>query len=125
MSLDRAHRSPIAKLLTAFFEPEIRAWHGAQPIGMVFWGYGVFVSSILIFLFVCAFHDDHIILQHVMQFCFAAYTIWILVSVWRCAANAFPFWGVLARWLTVAWAGNTALVLLFLQLDLLARYLGP
>ena len=37
------------------------------------------------------------------------------------AARADPFWGVPARWLTVAWAGNTALVLLFLQLDLLIR----
>ncbi len=83
MSLERAHRSPIANVLTAFFEPETRAWRGVQLLGKVFWGYGVFVSSILIFIFVRALYDERIMLQQVMQFCFAAYTIWILVSVWR------------------------------------------
>ena len=55
---------------------------------------------------------------------FAAYTAWILVAVWRCAANAPPFWGALARWLTVAWAANAALLIGFLEIDLLARSLG-
>jgi Na+-transporting NADH:ubiquinone oxidoreductase subunit NqrC len=32
-------------------------------------------------------------------------------------------WGTLARFLTVAWAGNTILVLTFLQLGLLIKYL--
>src|ERR1035437_1423343 len=34
-------------------------------------------------------------------------------------------WGTLARFLTVAWAGNTILVLTFLQLGLLIKYLQP
>ena len=34
------------------------------------------------------------------------------------------FWGLLARLLTVAWAGNVIMVLAFLQLDLVAKYLG-
>lgn len=88
----------------------------------VFWGYGVFVSSVFIFLCVCAIYGDRIMLQEVMQLSFAAYTVWILIAIWRCAANAHPFWGLLARWLTVAWAGNTALVFFFLQLDMLTRY---
>ena len=45
----------------------------------------------------------------------AVYTLWILVSIWRCADNiAHPAplgapreaWSWLARWLTVAWALN-------------------
>jgi hypothetical protein len=44
------------------------------------------------------------------------------VAIWRCAANS-P-WGSLARGLTVAWAANTVLLLLFLQVDLFAAYMG-
>jgi hypothetical protein len=33
-------------------------------------------------------------------------------------------WGLLARGLTVAWAGNTILVLAFLQADLLVSFVG-
>jgi hypothetical protein len=47
-----------------------------------------------------------------------------LVSVWRCASNTEEkLWSTLARFLTVAWAGNTILVLTFLQLNLLIKYL--
>jgi hypothetical protein len=54
----------------------------------------------------------------------ATYTAWILVSLWRCANNTKDKrWGTLARFLTVAWAGNTILVLTFLQLGLLIKYL--
>jgi hypothetical protein len=31
---------------------------------------------------------------------------------------------LLARWLTVAWAANAALILFFLQVNLLNRYAG-
>ncbi len=51
----------------------------------------------------------------------AAYTIWIVGSVWRCAMNvASPQWTPLARGLTVAWALNVLLVGAFLGLDLFA-----
>ena len=55
----------------------------------------------------------------------ALYTAWILISVWRCAERARPHWRLFARLSTVAWAGNALMVLGFLQLDLLARLLGP
>jgi hypothetical protein len=54
----------------------------------------------------------------------ATYTAWILVSLWRCANNTKDKrWATLARFLTVAWAGNTILVLTFLQFSLLIKYL--
>ena len=53
---------------------------------------------------------------------FGLCTIWIPVSIWRCSFAADPFWGLLARWLTIAWAANAALVLFFRQLELRVRY---
>lgn len=110
-------------LVATFFAPEIRAWRGAAPLGKVFWGYGVGISAFLVLLHVLAMYQGRVIMQQVLQLCFAAYTVWIIVSVWRCSANADPFWGLLARWLTVAWAGNAIMVLVFLQLDMVTRYL--
>jgi hypothetical protein len=125
VSPDRGRTSPSANFLAIFFEPEVRAWRGVAPLGKVFWGYGVLVSSILIFLYVRALYEDRVAIQQVLLLCSAGYAVWVLVAVWRCADNAQPFWGLLARWLTVAWAANTAMVLVFLQLDLVSRYLAP
>ena len=120
----QSHRSPLARIVAAFFEPELRAWQGAAPLGRVFWGSGVSVSAVFATLYVLAIYEGRVVARQLMLMCFAAYTLWILVSVWRCAATADPFWGLLARWLTVAWAGNASLVLFFLQLDLMGLYLG-
>jgi hypothetical protein len=124
MSPDRTQKSLLASFLISMLEPEIRAWNGVLPLGKVFWGYGVLVSSALAILCLRAIYDGRIYLQEVTQFCFAAYTVWVLIVVWRCAASARPFWGALAQWLTVAWAGNTAFIIFFLQLDTLTRYLA-
>jgi hypothetical protein len=49
-----------------------------------------------------------------------AYTVWIVVSVWRCAFNVEkPMYGQMARALTVAWAINALMVLGFLELQVL------
>ncbi|WP_395715095.1 hypothetical protein [Reyranella sp.] len=124
MRPEQARASPWAGVLVAFFEPELRAWYGAQPLRKVFWGYGVGVSALVVLLYAAAFYEDRPLAQQVMLFCFAAYTIWLLVSLWRCAANSSLFWGLLTRWLTVAWAANTALILIALQADLVVCYLG-
>ncbi|MGD9881064.1 MAG: hypothetical protein AB7F22_19050 [Reyranella sp.] len=124
MRPEQVRASPWAGVLVAFFEPEMRAWYGTESLRKVFWGYGVGVSTLLALLYASAFYEDRPLSQQFMLLCFAAYTVWILVSVWRCATNSSPFWGLLARWLTVAWAANTALVLVALQADLVVRYLG-
>jgi hypothetical protein len=116
-----AGRDLLWQWLRLFFAPERRAWRGEAPLPLVFWGYGVIASACLAGLYAAAVFGQRLVQQQVLLIVFAAYTAWILVAVWRCAARADPFWGVPARWLTVAWAGNTALVLLFLQLDLLIR----
>lgn len=121
MTSVRRRNSPLI-YLAGLFGPELRAWYGAAPLGRVFWLYGVLVSSILILVFIAAIYRDRLVLRQIVLLLFAGYTVWILVSVWRCAAHAEPRWGIMARWLTVAWAGNAAMVVLFLQIDLLIRY---
>ncbi|MBZ0147031.1 MAG: hypothetical protein K8F62_05735 [Pseudorhodoplanes sp.] len=123
MWLGQTSKTRIAKFAADFFAAEIRAWHGEQPLWKVFWIYGVATSVTIVALYVIAFYDDRMALRQVLLPCFAAYTVWILVSVWRCASNTRePSWGTLARFLTVAWAVNTILVLTFLQLNLLIKY---
>ena len=114
----------VIKFVTDFFAAEVRAWRGEEPLWKVFWVYGVATSVTIVALYVVAFYDGRIALRQVLLPCFAAYTAWILVSVWRCASNTNEkLWSTLARFLTVAWAGNTILVLTFLQLNLLRIYL--
>lgn len=49
-----------------------------------------------------------------------------VVLIWRCSDRSLePLWSLLARCLTVVWAGNTIMVFTFLQLGLVKRYLGP
>lgn len=109
-------------LLSLFFAPELRAWRGRMPLAVVFWGYGVATSMALVILHATALDAGQLAFQQVLIVVSAAYTIWILVAIWRCAPNAAPFWGVLARWSTIAWGLNTAFVLLFLQIELALRF---
>jgi len=116
-------RSRLAAFFAAFFAPEMRAWRGEEPLWKIFWIYGVAASGVLIVLYVLGFCLDRVALRQMLVPCFAAYTAWILVSVWRCANNTQEkFWGMLARTLTVAWACNAIMVLVFVQLNLITRY---
>jgi hypothetical protein len=117
-------RSRISKFAADFFAAETRAWHGEEPLWKVFWVYGVATSVTIVALYIVAFYDGRVALRQLLLPCFATYTAWILVSVWRCAGNTEgKLWGTLARFLIVAWAANTILVLTFLQLNLLRIYL--
>lgn len=107
--------------LARFFETELRAWYGLEPLWKVFWGYGVLASTVIGILYALALVQQRTIVQEALLIAFATYTVWIVVSVWRCAQSAAPIWQTLARSLTVAWAANAALVVGFLQLDLIAR----
>ena len=124
MWCSRLGSSKVAKFAADFFAAEVGAWRGGEPLWKVFWVYGVATSIAIVVLYVVAFYDGHIALRQVLLPCFAAYTAWILVSVWRCADNTDEkLWSTLARFLTLAWAGNTILILTFLQLNLLRIYL--
>jgi len=116
-------KSSLATLVASFFAPEIQAWRGRQPLWKVFWLYGVATSSLMIAFYVAGFYLDAVALRQTLLLCFAPYTGWILVSVWRCANNSTErFWGLLARFLTVAWACNSILILVFLEFNLIVTY---
>jgi len=116
-------RSIVAGFAAKFFAMEIRSWSGQEPLWKVFWGYGVVTSAIIATFYAAASYIEQIALQQILLLCFAGYTVWILISAWRCAKNTKEdFWGLLARLLIVAWAANTIMILIFLQLDLVIKY---
>jgi hypothetical protein len=94
----------------------MRYWHGEGPLWRVFWVYGV-AASIAAGLPIAILAGNGRISPTVTAFAIGfglLYTIWILVSVWRCAFNVRgrtlgqppEFWGLLARALTIGWAIN-------------------
>lgn len=97
-------------------------WRGHGPLWKAYWLYGVLGSNVLtIILFWLIQRGPHgTFWSQVVLLLLAAYTVWIVVSVWRCADNVeTPLYGHMARALTVAWAINALLVLGFLELELL------
>lgn len=114
----------IPSFLAAFFAPELRAWRGTAPLGEVFWLYGVVLSALQVVLYAYARLEGQLLWEQTLLLGFAGYSAWIVPSLWRCARAVESFWSVLARGLTVAWAANAALVLVFLEVDLLLRHVG-
>jgi hypothetical protein len=114
--------SRIGSTLRLWFAPERRAWHGHMPLATVFWGYGVATSLLIVALHATALQRGQLSVQQALIVLSVGYTVWIVVAIWRSAANADPFRGTLARWLTIAWALNSVLVLFFLQVELALRY---
>lgn len=122
MARETEDRSTAAASVVDFFDTEIRAWRGEEPLAKVFWGYGVALSSLLSILYGAALYAKRAGLQEVLLLCFAGYSVWVLVSIWRCVENTRQaLWGVLARQLTVIWTGNVLMLLLFLEIDVIAR----
>jgi hypothetical protein len=120
--MTRSRRFVLVLLL--LFEPEWRAFTGRAGLGRVFWVYGVLVSSGLALLYLLAREAQRVDVQQLLLVLMLLYTGLILVAVWRCAGPAAPPWGQIARALTVAWALNVLLLIGFLQIDLLAAWLG-
>jgi len=123
---ERAERPPVSTtLLHSFFDTEIRAWRGEEPLWKVFWCHGVLVSNVLTILYGATLYAERADLQQIMLVSIAAYTGWVLIAAWRCADNTQQsYWGVLARHLIVVWAVNTAMVLPFLEIDAIERLIG-
>lgn len=99
----------------------VRYWRGEAPLWKAFWLYGVLASNVGVALvawgLVSGRIDEHGLTGLVMLL--ILYTVWVLVSIWRCAGNArTEYYAILARALTVAWAINSVLVSGFLLLEL-------
>jgi hypothetical protein len=95
-------------------------WRGEGPLWKAYWLYGVLGSTVLALLLLLLMQRgaiDSAWFQLVLLL-LAAYTVWIVVSVWRCAFNVEkPLYGHMARALTVAWAINAMMLLGFLELQ--------
>ena len=91
-------------------------WRGTTPLWRVYWIYGVLGSAALTALIVAPallgwYTTPTLVLALGIGL---AYTLWIVVGIWRCAFNikdeplGIPrdSLAMLARWLTVAWAIN-------------------
>ena len=97
-------------------------WSGRGPLWKIYWLYGVLGSNVLVLILLLLMRSGAIasVWFQIVLVLLAAYTVWIVVSVWRCAFNVEePMYGHMARALTVAWAINALLVLGFLELQFL------
>ncbi len=97
-------------------------WRGHGPLWKAYWLYGVVGSNVLALTLFLLMERSALgsVWFELVLLLLAAYTIWIVVSVWRCAFNVEKsMYGHMARALTVAWAINALLVLGFLELEFL------
>lgn len=114
----------LGRLLARIFSPEVLIWRGDAPLSRVFWGYGVLLSTILLSAYGATIYLGMPRAEQVLLICLGLYTVWILVAIWRSAEGVNNVWSVLARMLTVAWAVNIVMILLFRELELLTLFLG-
>lgn len=96
---------------------------GKGPLWKVFWLYGVIPSNLLLAIILVLLNKSaSTAVIDALLVVLAIYTMWIVTAVWQCAENVSnpdnARYGVLARWLTVAWAINTLMFVVFLILDL-------
>lgn len=113
-----AHVRPALEI---FFDAEIRAWRGEQSLKRIFWGYGVLGTIGFGALY---FMADQAVLRQILLVFIGAYMVWLLVSIWRSSSALDNIWSMFARLLVVAWAGNTIMVVTFLELDLIRSCFG-
>lgn len=103
-------------------------WRGHGRLWKVYWLYGVLGSVILVAGLLLLIRQGALGTPwfQIVLLLLAAYTVWAVVSVWRCAFNTEnPLYGHMARALTVAWAINALLVLGFLELEFLRAISSP
>ncbi|WP_289042310.1 hypothetical protein [uncultured Aliiroseovarius sp.] len=111
------------ELLTRFFAAEIQMWQGNAPLKRVFWCHGVILSNVLLSIYGATIYLGWPLAEQFLLVILALYMLWILVAIWRCAAGTETVWGLFARMLTIAWAVNTTMILLFRELDLIMLFL--
>lgn len=75
-------------LFSLFFAPELRAWQGRMALPTVFWGFGVAMSMALAILHATALDAGQLAFQQALILVSAAYTVGILVAIWRCAPRS-------------------------------------
>ncbi len=97
-------------------------WRGEGRLWLVFWIYGVLLSTIVSGVFLAQLTGEDPIpgLKQFLIVAFIPYTVWLLVSIWRCAFNGEnKQYGHMARALTIAWAINVTLLIISAELGLI------
>lgn len=90
-------------------------WRGEGRLWLVFWIYGVLLSTIVtgVFLAQLASEDPIPGLKQFLIVTFIPYTVWVIVSMWRCAFNVEnELYSHMARVLTIAWPINVTLLII-------------
>ncbi len=113
-----------ARLLTKAFAVEIEAWRGCRPVRTFLWGHGIVAGWTLIGLAVLAMAQQEFLLEQILLAVFAAHSVWIVMALWRSSIHSLPSYAALARALGMVWAANAALIVLFLQLDLVIGWVA-
>jgi hypothetical protein len=108
-------------LPSRFFGAELKTWRGEQPLWLTFWIYGAAVSGFLAILYGVAVYAAAPAFQQMLLIVLGAYTVWVLISLWRCTEGAIRLSEMMARFLIVPWATNVTLVLAFMQIGLLSQ----
>lgn len=99
---------------------------GRTRLWIVFWIYGVLFSQVFFGAIIYFYQKVDTTALALMLGVFLLYTAWIMHTIWVDALNVRnDMWGYLARWLTVAWALNAAMVSLFLFLGHLGKITLP
>ncbi len=103
----------------------LRVWRGQEPLGRVFWIYGVLVSAALSGLFLLTRAHGNAVGQQGLILLLACHTWWVLGAIWRSATRAEDddYLHGCARAITLAWGINAALLLGFLEIGLIGRLL--
>lgn len=110
--------------LARLFSAEIEMWHGKAPLGRVFWGHGVVLSNFLLGFYGATIYFPQPLAEQFLLIGLGLYTLWILVAIWRSAARDNTILSLLARMLTVAWAANITMILLFREMELMMLFFG-
>jgi hypothetical protein len=109
--------------LPSWLSPETR---GNQPLWRIFWIYGVACSHLLFVALLWLFNRVDSPLYALLLVGFVGYSLLITRLVWTNALNVRDEQrGVIARFLTVAWALNAILVSAFLLLSHLGGHALP
>jgi len=114
----------MVRFLARFFAPELHLWRGGGQLRFVFWVYEVLVSAGLVFVYATAALQARNLLQQATLLCFGIFTTWLLVAIWRCARSQDSGLTVVAHWVVVFRAANAALVIAFLEADVVSTFLS-
>jgi hypothetical protein len=94
-------------------------WRGERPLWAAFWLWGV------LFYPLTYYSAEYILGESFLFYLFAiTYSIWINVSIWRCARNSEAIWRILARIIVVLSVFPLVIIIIFPFLLMATFFMG-